>query len=30
MAISTTYTKRQEDLAKNQAAVGSNKAYNGM
>ena len=30
MAISTTYTKQQEDLAKNQAAVRSNKAYNGM
>ena len=30
MAISTTYTKRQEELAKNQPAVGSNKAYNGM
>ena len=30
MAISTTYNKRQEELARNQAAVGSNKAYSGM
>ena len=29
MAIGTNY-KKQEDLAKNQAAIGSNKAYNGM
>lgn len=30
MAISTTYNKKQEELARNQAAVGSNKAYSGM
>ena len=30
MAISTTYNKKQEELARNQSAVGSNKAYSGM
>ena len=30
MAIATTYTKSQEQLAKNQSAVGSNKPYQGM
>lgn len=30
MAISTTYNKKQEELAKNQSAVSSNKEYSGM
>ena len=30
MAISTTYTKKQEELARNQQPVTSNKAYSGM